>query len=186
MAVLSVLARIGTSQPVEPAQSLQELASDFDFAHFGRAPTHFDLHEVELVNARLIHSLDFAAVRDRLPESATEQDWELVRPNLERVTDFDDWLAVLHGEIETPHLSHDERAVVREAAEIAPQLDWSDQPWKQLTGRVKEATGRKGRDLFHPLRLAITGRDSGPEMAGLVEAIGKKRVAGRLEAAGRR
>jgi glutamyl-tRNA synthetase len=186
MALLSVLARIGTSQPVEPAHSLGELASGFDFAHFGRAPAHFDLHEVEMVNARLLHALDFDSVRSRLPDSATAADWDLLRPNLERVSDFGDWLAVLHGDVQVPELDHDERAVVREAASIAALLDWSDQPWKQLTGAVKEATGQKGRALFHPLRFAITGRESGPEMAGLVEAIGKDRVVRRLEAAAKR
>lgn len=186
MALLSVLARIGTSQPVEPAQSLDELARDLDFGHFGRAPAHFDLHEVELINARLIHLLDYEAVRGRLPDTATAGDWELVRPNLNRVSEFAGWLPVLHGEIEVPDLDRDERAVVREAASIAPALDWSGEPWKQLTSSVKDATGQKGRALFHPLRLAITGRDSGPEMAGLVEAIGKERVNRRLEAAAKR
>jgi glutamyl-tRNA synthetase len=186
MALLSVLSRIGTSQPVEPARSLEDLASDFDFAHFGRAPAHFDLHEVELVNAKLIHSLGFGAVSDRLPSGATERDWELVRPNLSSVAEFAEWLSVLHGEIDAPDLNHDERSVVREAASVAAETDWSTEPWKQLTGRLKEATGQKGRALFHPLRVAITGRESGPEMAGLVERIGKDRVVRRLEAAGRR
>jgi len=186
MALLSVLATLGTSQPVEPATGLDELARNFDFPHFGRAPAHFDLHEVELINARLIHGLDFEAVRDRLPAEATRADWELVRPNLARVSDFGGWLVVLHGEIEAPVLGRDERAVAAQAATIAPGLEWSAEPWKQLTSQVKEATGKKGRELFHPLRVAITGLDSGPEMAGLIQAIGKDRVVARLEAAARR
>ncbi len=186
MALLSVLARIGTSQPVEPVASLHALAADFDFGHFGRAPAHFDLHEVELVNARLVHEMSFDDVRDRLPDGADERDWDLVRANLERVADFAEWMPVLHGQIEAPPLGHEERALVREAASIAPQLDWSNEPWKTLTSAVKAATGQKGRALFHPLRVAITGRDSGPEMAGLVERIGKERVVSRLEAAAKR
>ena len=186
MALLSVLARIGTSQPIEPSPSLEELASGFDFATFGRAPAHFDLHEVELVNAKLVHGMGFGAVHDRLPEGTSEQEWDLVRPNLTRVSDFSDWLQVLHGELEPPDFSHDERQLAREAAARAEAIDWSDQPWRQLTTKLKESTGRKGRDLFHPLRLAITGRDSGPEMAGLIERIGKERVIGRLEAAAKR
>jgi glutamyl-tRNA synthetase len=186
MALLSVLARIGTSQPVESARSLVELATGFDLAHFGRAPAHFDLHDVELVNARLLHALDFEAIRERLPALATAADWELIRPNLERVSDLAGWLVVLHGEIPPPELDRDERSVVREAASIASGIDWSDEPWKRLTSEVKSATGQKGRALYHPLRLAITGRDSGPEMAGLIKAIGKERVVGRLEAAAKR
>jgi glutamyl-tRNA synthetase len=186
MALLSVLARIGTSQPVEAAHNLEELASDFGFAHFGRAPAHFDLHEVELVNSRLIHSLPFEEVKDRLPSGTGEREWELVRPNLTRVSEFAEWLDVLGGEIEPPDLGHEERAVVREAAVIAPDLDWAAEPWKQLTDRTKEATGAKGRALFHPLRAAITGRDSGPEMAQLMEHIGKERTIRRLQAAAKR
>jgi glutamyl-tRNA synthetase len=186
MALLSVLARIGTSQPVEAAHSLKELAGDFDFAHFGRAPAHFDLHDVELVNAKLIHSLPFDEVKSRLPEAADAEAWALIRPNLTRVGEFADWLPVLGGDIDPPMLDHDERAVVREAAAIAPGLDWSAEPWKQLTERVKQASGAKGRALFHPLRAAITGRDSGPEMAPLIQHIGKDRTICRLEAAAKR
>src|SRR3954451_4054648 len=100
MALLSVLARIGTSQSVEPIASLNELARDFDFAHFGRAPAHFDPHEVELVNARLLHKMDYAAIADRLPPQASEEDWLLLRPNLGHLSDFAGWFDVLHGEIE--------------------------------------------------------------------------------------
>jgi glutamyl-tRNA synthetase len=186
MALLSVLARIGTSQPVEPVASMDELADGFDFATFGRAPAHFDPHEVKLVNARLLHKLDYSAVTDRLPNAATEQDWLLLRPNLERLADFGPWFHIVHGDIESPELGHDERLLIREAVTITQRLDWSAEPWKTLTSALKETTGRKGRELFHPLRLALTGRDSGPEMAGLIERIGQERTVRRLEAAARR
>src|SRR5689334_13326351 len=186
MALLDVLARIGTSQPVEPIGSLDELARTFDFSTFGRAPAHFDPHEVELVNARLLHHLDFAGIADRLPSSATEQDWLLLRGNLERLGELADWLPVLHGDIDPPELAHDERLFVKEACLAAERLDWSQEPWKALTNQLKESTGKKGRELFHPLRLALTGRDSGPEMAGILSAIGKERALQRLEAAARR
>lgn len=186
MAMLSVLARIGTSQPVEPVASLDELAANFDFSTFGRAPAHFDPNEVALVNARLLHKLDYAAVADRLPEGATEQDWLLLRPNLGRLSDFAGWFAVLHGEVEPPELGHEERLLVKDAAAAAEKLDWGAEPWRSLTEHVKSATGKKGRELFHPLRLALTGRESGPEMAGLVAAMGQERAVRRLEAAARR
>ena len=186
MAMLSVLARIGTSQPVEPVARLDELADGFDFSIFGRAPAHFDPHEVELVNARLLHKLDYAAVADRLPEGATEEDWLLLRPNLDRLSDFARWFDVLHGEIDPPELAHDERLLLKDAALAAAQLDWDAEPWKVLTGALKQSSGKKGRELFHPLRLALTGRESGPEMAGLVARMGKDRAVRRLEAAAKR
>jgi len=186
MAMLSVLARIGTSQPVEPVATMDELAAGFDFSTFGRAPAHFDPHDVELVNARLLHKLDYAAVASELPDTATEEDWLLLRPNLARLADFSDWLAVLRGDIEPPELSHDERLLIKEAAAVAERLDWSAEPWKALTTELKESSGKKGRELFHPLRVALTGRESGPEMAGLVARMGQARSVQRLEAAARR
>ncbi|MFL6736090.1 MAG: glutamate--tRNA ligase [Sphingomonas sp.] len=186
MALLDVLARIGTSQPVEPIASLDELAADFDFSAFGRAPAHFDPHEVELVNARLLHQLNYARVADRLPAGATADDWLALRGNIERLSDFDDWFEVLHGELDPPELGHDERLLVKEAATLAGKLDWSAEPWRALTSELKNSTGRKGRELFHPLRLALTGRESGPEMAPLLAGMGRERAVRRLEAAARR
>ena len=186
LALLAVLARIGTSQPVEPATSLDALADGFDFATFGRAPAHFDPHDVELINARLLHQLDYGAVAARIAAEASEEDWLLLRPNLERLADFDPWFEVLHGEVDPPELSHDERLLIKDAASIAQHVDWAGEPWKQLSSEVKEASGKKGRELFHPLRLALTGRDSGPEMAGLLARMGKERAVRRLEAAAKR
>ena len=185
LAMLDVLARIGTSQPIEPL-TFHELAEAFDFAHFGRAPAHFDSHDVELINARLLHRLDFADVQAQLPAEATEADWLLIRPNLERLADFAAWYEVVSGDIDAPDLGHDERAIVREAETIAAEIDWAREPWKQLTERLKAVTGAKGKALFLPLRLALTGRDSGPEMAAMVSAIGKERAIARLKAAAKR
>jgi glutamyl-tRNA synthetase len=102
------------------------------------------------------------------------------------LTDLEGWLAVLDGEIEPPELSHEERLLVKDAAVVAEKIDWKAEPWKSLTNDLKESSGKKGRELFHPLRLALTGRDSGPEMAGLVARMGKDRALRRLEAAAKR
>jgi glutamyl-tRNA synthetase len=93
---------------------------------------------------------------------------------------------VLHGDIEPPELSHEDRLVARDAAAVGERIDWGGEPWKALTNELKQATGKKGRELFHPLRLALTGRESGPEMAGLVSHMGKDRAVRRLEAAAKR
>jgi glutamyl-tRNA synthetase len=183
MALLSLLARLGTSQPVEPRATLAELADGFDFAHFGRAPAHFDLAEVEQLNARLIHQLDFAQVADRLPEGASEADWLLLRGNLAHVREFADWATVLEGDLPPPVIPDEDRAFLAEAADTASTIDWSAEPWSALTTALKVSTGRKGKSLFHPLRLALTGRDSGPEMALLLHRIVRDRALVRLRAA---
>jgi glutamyl-tRNA synthetase len=183
MALLSLLARIGTSQSVEATPSLTQLAEGFDFAHFGRAPAHFDPHDVEILNAKLLHHLEFAAVKDRLPEGATEADWHLLRGNLAFLREFADWLPVLDGAIERPDLNRDDRLFVKQAAGVAESVDWDGEPWKALTDALKQMSGRKGRALFMPLRLALTGRESGPEMAPLLARIGQGLAIQRLEAA---
>ena len=183
MALLSLLARLGTSQPVEPLATLAELVEGFDFSHFGRAPAHFDLHDVELLNARLLHHLDFDAVADRLPEEATEADWLLLRGNLTTLADYATWGDVLDGETAVPEMTAENRAFCAEAAVVAVKVDWSSDPWHALAEHLKTFTGRKGRALFHPLRLALTGRESGPEMAGLLRRIGQPLAIKRLKAA---
>ena len=182
MALLSLLARLGTSQPVEPRASLAELAEGFDFAHFGRAPAHFDLTEVEQLNARLLHHLEFAAVADRLPAGSSQADWLLLRGNLGHLGEYNDWLPVLDGDVPVPSLSDEDRAFLSEAARIAESIDWADDPWTKLSSALKAETGRRGKPLFHPLRLALTGRESGPEMAGLLDRIGRARTLARLKA----
>ena len=182
MALLSLLARLGTSRPVEAAADLQQLAADFDFSHFGRAPAHFDLHDVELLNARLLHQLPYAAVAPRIPGLA-EEDWLMLRGNLARLDEAQEWLPVLQGDLPPPKVVSDDLAFLREAADLAATIDWAGDPWHALTGALKDRTGRKGKALFLPLRIALTGRDSGPEMAPLVKRIGKERAIRRLRSA---
>ncbi len=180
MALLSLLARIGTSQPVEAVASIGELARTFDFAHFGRAPAHFDPHDVELLNAKLLHHLDYEAVADRLPDGIGEPEWLALRGNLAHLGDATEWLAIIHGDIGSPEVVQDDKALIAEAAQVAEAVDWSGDPWHALTDQLKASTGRKGRALFHPLRKALTGRDSGPEMGPLLKLIGKERALERL------
>ena len=183
MALLCVLARLGTSQPIEPVSCLADLAQGFDFARFGRAPAHFDLHDVELINARLLHAMEYAAVAVRLPAGATEEDWLLLRSNLDRLDQFEDWFRVIDGEMEAPRLSDEDRQFAGQAADAAIEIDWAAEPWPTLTERLKLSSGRKGKPLFLPLRLALTGHEHGPEMSGLVNRIGKDRALARLRAA---
>jgi glutamyl-tRNA synthetase len=185
LALLSLLARLGTSQPVEAKTSLAMLADLFDFATFGRAPAHFDLAEVEQLNAKLLHLTDYADVADRLPEGIGEAEWAALRGNVAHLGEVSDWLPVLHGDIASPEVVPDDKPMLRQAAEIAATLDWASEPWRQLTEAVKTSCGRKGRALFHPLRLALTGLDSGPEMAALLPIIGRERAIQRLESASR-
>jgi glutamyl-tRNA synthetase len=181
-ALLAKLARIGTSLPVEPLADPAPLIAGFDFATFGRAPARFDLAELEGLNARIVHLLPFERVRERLPAGMGEADWQAIRPNLKAVAEAAGWWEILHGHVEQAAADED-RAFLAEAAQAAESLDWGDSPWPQLVASLKESSGRTGKSLFHPLRRALTGRDSGPEMAALLPLIGRDEAVARLRAA---
>ena len=183
LALLSLLARLGTSQPVEVRASLDELAQGFDFSTFGRAPAHFDVAEVEQLNARLLHHLDRAAVADRLSDWVGEAEWTLLRGNIAHLGAIEQWREVLIGDIAPPAFDPEDRAFIAQAATAAEALNWADEPWKALGAALKASTGRGGKALFRPLRLALTGRESGPEMAPLLSLIGRDRALARLRAA---
>ena len=182
-AVIALLARIGTSDPVEPVVDPAPLIAAFDFARFGRAPARFDEAELAQVNARIVHQLAYDAVADRLPAGMTAAEWDAVRPNLTRVAEAADWWQVIEGPVAAPARDDETRAYLAEAAAAAEALDWAGDPWHALTGALKATTGRKGKALFLPLREALTGLDHGPDMAALLPLIGRERAVARLRAA---
>jgi len=177
-AVRALLARIGTSDPVEPIADAATLIAGFDFARFGRAPARFDEAELAQLNARIVHGLDYATVAERLPAGMGEAEWAAVRPNLSVLADAADWWRVIEGPV--PVDADLDAAYLDQAAIIAGEIDWAGDPWHALTGRLKDATGRKGKALFLPLRRALTGLDHGPEMAALLPLIGRERAVARL------
>ena len=180
-AIVSLLARLGTSQPVEPLADPAPLVAAFDFAQFGRAPARFDERELAQVNARIVHQLPHDAVADRLPPGMDAAAWEAVRPNLATVAEAADWWAVVEGPVAAPAPDADDAAYLQKAAAVARTIDWGADPWHALTAALKEATGRKGKPLFLPLRRALTGRDHGPDMAALLPLIGRARAVARLD-----
>ncbi|MGV2497520.1 glutamate--tRNA ligase [Pelagerythrobacter aerophilus] len=179
-ALVALLARIGTSLPVEPIADRQALIETFDLATFGRAPARFDEAELERINTAIVHQLDYGAVADRLPQGMDAAGWHAIRPNLATVGDAAELWRVVTGPIEQPDFSAEDRAYLAGAARA---LEWGEDPWHALTGALKEATGRKGRALFLPLRQALTGMDHGPDMAQLLPLIGEAEARARLERA---
>ncbi|WP_242119617.1 glutamate--tRNA ligase [Sphingomonas lacusdianchii] len=178
-AVVALLARLGTSDPVEAVIDPAPLIAAFDFARFGRAPARFDEGELAQVNARIVHQLPFERVAAALPAGMDAAAWGAVRGNLERVADAADWWRVVTGPVAALPVAEEDRAFLTRAAEVAAGLDWAD-PWGQLTGALKAETGRKGKALFLPLRRALTGMDHGPDMAALLPLIGRERAVERL------
>ena len=178
-AVRALLARIGTSDPVEPVVDPAPLIDGFDFGRFGRAPARFDETELAGLNARIVHQLDFESVAARLPAGMGSAEWLAVRPNLTTVAEAADWWSVIEGPIAAT-ADPEDRDFLAAAARTAATIDWNGDPWHALTNALKAETGRGGKALFLPLRRALTGRDHGPDMKALLPLIGRDRAIARL------
>jgi glutamyl-tRNA synthetase len=180
MAVNSLLGRMGAAEAPEAAPDLATLVAHFDLAAMGRASPRFDPVELDHLNARLLHAMPFAAAAPKLAAlglAADEPFWLAVRGNLKRLADARDWWQVCRAPV-APAI--EDAGFTREAAALLPPEPWGSETWRAWTKAVGAATGRKGRDLFHPLRLALTGRGDGPELAALLPLIGRDRAAARL------
>jgi glutamyl-tRNA synthetase len=181
LAVASYVATLGTSDPVAPHANLDELVQSFDFTKLSRAPARFDPAELRALNARLLHMLPFSAVAARLSAMGIgggEAFWEAVRGNLAVLGDAKHWWCVTEGPL-APVI--EDRDLCHMAARLLPPEPWDDATWSKWSSAVKQATGAKGKALFQPLRLALTGEEHGPELKHLLPLIGRRRAAARLE-----
>ncbi len=186
LAILSLLAKLGTSDPVEARDSLQQLAMEFSFTKMGRAPARFDENELNGLNAHIVHAMDFAIVQPRLAklaygDKATPEFWDAIRKNLVTVPDAALWLTIVYGGgLTGPDLSDEDKAFIGEAAKVFPADDVTLDTWKTWTDAVKTKTGRKGKQLFMPLRLVLTDQEHGPEMDRMLMLIGADKARDRL------
>ena len=178
MALLSHMARIGSSQPVELVASLDELADGFDLTHFGSAPTKFDVEDLWPLTARILHETPFEDVAEDVAALGVPGDlapafWDVARANITRKSEMADWWALFRDGA-TPLVADEDREFIAQAFGMLPDAPYDGDTWSNWTNAVKEATGRKGRGLFMPLRKAVTGRERGPEMADVMRLLQNK------------
>jgi glutamyl-tRNA synthetase len=181
LALACYLAKTGTSDAIELRPSLEVLAAELDFARIGRAPAHFDPNELGGLNAKLLHTRAYEDVAPRLAAlgiGGGAAFWDAVKPNLSKLADARLWWQVVAGPV-APVLENADLAA--QAAVLLPPEPWDETTWSALTKAVADATGAKGRVLFHPLRLALTGRGDGPELKKLLPLIGRARSLARLK-----
>jgi len=181
MAINAYLAKIGTGDPAVPARGLDDLLAEHDLAKFGKSSPRFDPAELKHLNARLLHHLPFEAARSHLAAlglgDIDEAVWDVARANVEKVEDVAVWQSVVKGPV-TPAIA--DTAFAAKAAELLPPEPWNTETWSAWTNAVKSATGRKGKELFMPLRQALTASDHGPELKLLLPLIGRERAVKRL------
>lgn len=182
MAICSLLGKIGTSDPVEARPDLDTLKSEFNFSKIGRAPARFSEDELALVNARFLHDIPFDAAEPRLKALGIENGemfWNLVRPNLEKFNDVAGWATMFNAPM-AGQIADEDFDFCTAAAAILPDAITKD-TWGECTAKLKEATGRKGKTLFMPLRLALTGRARGPSMDEVLVLLGSEKAKARLK-----
>lgn len=180
MAILCHAALVGTSEAIAPHVSLASLADALDFSRISLSPARFDITELDALNARLLHMLEYPDVSERLAAMGVGGGvdfWYAVRGNLEKLVDAGLWWQVVAGDI-APIV--EDRAFLERAADLLPAEPWDENTWSAWTASLKQQTGAKGRALFHPLRLALTGREAGPELKSLLPLIGRDRALERL------
>ena len=169
IALLSHMARIGSSDPIELRGDMEELIAGFDLSRFGTAPTKYDVEDLKPLSARLIGTLPYAAMADELraagvPDDMAEPFWMAVRENLETRADVATWWAICRDGVD-PQIDAEDADFVRDAFAALPKRPWTDETWGAWTSGLKQTSGRKGRALFMPLRKALTGQAHGPDMA---------------------
>lgn len=181
-ALLSMMARLGSSQPVELRMTLDEIADGFDLSQFGASPTKFDPEELLPLTREANQSRPFAEVQDRIaalgvPADLAERFWRVASHNITKLDDLAGWWTIFSQGAE-PVIDPEDADFIREAMTLLPPPPYDDNSWSEFTARVKEATGRKGKGLFMPLRKALTGQAHGPEMADLMPLLQVVRARG--------
>ncbi len=180
MALASLAVLVGTSENVTAVPTMAELADRFDPAQTSKSAAKFDPAELQVLNKALLHHMAFETVRERLAALGisgedAERFWNTVRGNLDTLAEAVIWWRIVkEGLIHQPDLSEADRAFVRQAFDLLPEEPWDRTTWKAWTDAVREATERKGKALFMPLRLALTGLASGPELADLLPLLGRE------------
>ncbi len=175
MALLSLMARLGSSDPVELRSDMAELVEGFDVSRFGAAPTKFDVQDLFPLTAKHLQSLPLADVTDAVADAGVPADlaepfWAMARENITTLADLKSWWELCRDGAE-PLIADEDREFIAEAVALLPEGPFDGETWGKWTSAVKEATGRKGKGLFMPLRKALTGMERGPEMATLLPLL---------------
>ncbi|MEZ5791168.1 MAG: glutamate--tRNA ligase [Nitratireductor sp.] len=182
MAVASLAVLIGASGAVEAMETMEQLAERLDLSAISKSAAKFDVSELDALNRKLVHGMDWAAVASRFEPNAFggqgEAFWNAIRENLEKVGDANGWWDRLANA--TPVIDSEDRDFLVEAKAMLPAGDVTSATWSAWTTAVKEKTGRKGRGLFMPLRKALTGMEHGPDMGAILPIIGRERILARL------
>ncbi len=177
MSILSFFSKLGTSDSIEHFNNLEELVNNFSLNKFGKAAVNYDLIELERLNAKLTHNLSYQDAKAFLNNKISSQFWDKVRPNIDNIAEASEWWEICHSSIK-PVISDIQLTTL--ASTALPDGEWNENTWNEWIGKIKNLTDKKGKDLFMPLRLALTGLEHGPELKNLLPLLNRDKVMKRL------
>lgn len=177
MAITSLLARLGTSDSVELRQNVEELVKHFDISRFTKTAANYDVEDVYRLNKKLLHAMSFEEAKEKLPSGVDEDFWLSVRANISSFDEVREWWSICRESL-TPEI--EDASFTAEASTLLPAGEWNEATWNEWIEQVKAKTGRKGKQLFMPLRKALTAREHGPELQYILPLIGREKAEARL------
>ncbi|MBL8644651.1 MAG: glutamate--tRNA ligase, partial [Rhodospirillaceae bacterium] len=186
MSIVSLVAKLGSSDAIEARADMKQLIAEFDISHYGRATPKFDPHDLEFLNSKVLHDLPYAVAQSRLAALGLdagllakhgEAFWHAVRGNLQKFSEAAGWWQICFA-AHAPSI--EDTTFIQQATPLLPDAPWDETTWGVWTEQVKTATGRKGKGLYLPLRMALTGLPHGPELKLLLPLIGRERALKRL------
>lgn len=178
-AILSFLVKLGSSDSIEYRKTREELIAEFSLNKFSKSSSNYDLVELERINTKLTHNLTFTEAQKYLPAHIDESFWESIKTNLHTISEIKTWWDICNSDIK---ISNSDLEFTKNASALLPEGQWDNNTWNIWINEVKQATGRSGKDLFMPIRLALTGMDNGPELKVLLPVLGREKVMSRLNA----
>ena len=180
MAISSLLSKVGSSDAIEIFRDINQIISDFDISKFGKSKPKFDKNELRGLNSKLFKMLDFSDISNQLKKfnfKISSDFWELVKGNIENLEELELWWNIIYGNIEP---KYNDENFLNTALETLPEGNFDKNTWTNWTSILMKETGRKGKELYNPLRMSLTGQNKGPEMATLVFLMGRGKVLERL------
>ncbi len=177
MSIINLLAQIGTSDPIKIYKNIDELVTNFDFSKFSKSSTNYDISELNTINQKLLQNLDFADLKPVL--GLNEVMWLALRPNIKFLNEINEWIEIFNNKFRYKN-DPANLEFLSLAAELLPQNTKDENCWNLWLSAIKEKTTRKGKDLFMPIRLALSGKEHGPELKFLVNLIDRSEILARL------
>ena len=181
LTLLNYLLSIGTSKNLSKEKNIDLLVNNFNINSLASSSPKFSINVLKLLNKDMLQSYDFSDVKQKFIDlkikDASEDFWIFIKNNINYFSESLDWISVINSNETYIDNSNDYLNI---AAELLPEDPYDETTWDVWTDLIKNQTGKKGKELFMPIRFALTGRNKGPELKYLLPLLTKKHILKKL------